>query len=228
MLKRSLLQFAKKRALGTSRTSSACRSTHVDKRTGLPTMVNIQAKIPTERVAIAESRVFIPRSIALLFQKRRHKSASRIRRDDDLQEAQEHLSAKKGPVLSTAVIAGTLGTKLTSQLIPFCHPVPLEHCKFNILVSSSSSTGQKSKRAELVIRCLAATTNKTGVEMEAMVGASTCALTIYDMLKGVDGAQKSGNLFIAKTRLLWKAGGKSGDIHRKGLIKDNYLNLLFK
>jgi cyclic pyranopterin monophosphate synthase len=218
MLRQTILQFAKKNA-------STIGSTHIDKRSGLPMMVNIQAKLPTERLAVAEARVVVPRSIASLFLKQHRTRSLTV-----ATEAREHITAKKGPVLATAIVAGTLGAKLTSQLIPFCHPIPLEQCKFQILVTSAHRRAPSSqKRAELIIRCLAATTNKTGVEMEAMVGASVCALAVYDMLKGVDGAQKSGNLFIGSTRLLLKSGGKSGDVKRKGLcLGDDVLRVLLK
>lgn len=201
-------------------------STHVDRHTGLPTMINIQAKTATRRVAVAESRVVCPASVASLFlpSSLKHSQAKTRRSGSSRRSirvaAQEFVSAKKGPVLATAIIGGSIGAKLTSQLIPFCHPVPLEQCKFSIYVQLPSAR-LKTKKFELVIRCLAATTNKTGVEMEAMTGASLCALTIYDMLKGVDGAQKSGLLYVGETRLMFKAGGKSGDIAHRRLSKED-------
>lgn len=186
--------------------STTLQSSHVDQRTGLPTMVNILEKNSTRRVAVAESSVACPSCLSPMFQ---------ARADGQRQPLELH-TAKKGPVLSTAIVSGTMGAKLTSQLIPFCHPIPLEQCTFDIAIHRSERKKNRAKGAfHIQIRCTAATTNKTGVEMEAMVGASVCALAIYDMLKGVEGAQKSGGLFIGKTRLLFKAGGKSGDIaHR--------------
>jgi molybdenum cofactor biosynthesis protein MoaC len=106
-----------------------------------------------------------------------------------------------GPVLTTAIIAGTSAVKATSTLIPFCHPLPVERVKFNLeRVASPHSRGSWAVR----IRCEVACTARTGVEMEALTGASVAALTIYDMLKAV-----SHEMVISNTRLISKRGGKS-------------------
>ena len=150
-------------------------STHI--RDGQPTMVDITEKYPGRRTAIAEACMELgPEIIAKL-------------RDNDLH-------GPKGPVFQTAIIAGTMAVKKTSELIPFCHPLPVESCEFQI---TPYETG-------ISIRCAVSTTGKTGVEMEAMTGASVAALTVYDMCKAMAKAIR-----IVDLRLLSKTGGKSGD-----------------
>lgn len=106
-----------------------------------------------------------------------------------------------GPVLVTAIIAGTSAVKATSTLIPFCHPLPVEKCKFLLeRVAHPHALGSWAIR----VRCSVACTARTGVEMEALTGASVAALTVYDMLKAV-----SHDLVIDRTRLLAKSGGKA-------------------
>lgn len=103
----------------------------------------------------------------------------------------------KGPVFSTAIVAGVLAAKKTSELIPFCHPIPLEDCSIKIDVDEKDSQ-------RVVIDCVAKTSSKTGVEMEALVGASNAALCVYDMLKAV-----SHDIKIVNVCLMEKSGGKS-------------------
>jgi cyclic pyranopterin phosphate synthase len=105
------------------------------------------------------------------------------------------IHTKKGPVFQTAIIAGTMAAKKTSELIPFCHPIGLDNCKVTIAVID----GQ-----EIVIECTTAVTARTGVEMEALTGASVAALTVYDMCKAL-----SHDIVIRETRLIEKTGGKS-------------------
>eukprot|EP01084_Bolivina_argentea_P225930 381708_1 len=155
-------------------------SSHVDEEDGFPRMVDVGEKTPTRRTAIALSKVRLPPEAARKLMLMTSSTG-------------EVLSAK-GPVLHTAVIAGTQGAKKTSDLLPFCHPVKLDHCKV---------------RAELVstdvveISCRASVTERTGVEMEALVGASIGALAVYDMLKGL-----SHDITIEDTKLIFKSGGK--------------------
>jgi cyclic pyranopterin phosphate synthase len=149
--------------------------THV--RDGLPTMVNVAGKQPNQRSAVAAVRVELGSAIIARF-------------------ANNDLQGPKGPVLQTAIIAGTMAAKKTSDLIPFCHPLPIEHCAFEI---TPDATG-------LTIRCEVTTTGKTGVEMEAMTGASVAALTVYDMCKALNKGIRIQNL-----HLVAKTGGKSGD-----------------
>jgi cyclic pyranopterin phosphate synthase len=111
------------------------------------------------------------------------------------------LVCTSGPVLVTAIVAGTQAVKATSTLIPFCHPLPIDGCKFECtVVSHLHSTGETALQIRCGVRCTA----KTGVEMEALTGASVAALTVYDMLKAI-----SHDIVITDTRLLAKRGGKS-------------------
>ena len=138
-------------------------------------MVDVGAKAVTRREATAEVRVRFPPAVA------------KALRDQELRSA-------KGPVVDTAIIAGTLAVKRTHELIPFCHPLPVEHCRFEVAFETPS---------ELAIRCTVALTHKTGVEMEALTGASVAALTVYDMCKAL-----SHEIVIDGLRLLDKSGGK--------------------
>lgn len=148
---------------------------HVDSQ-ARPTMVDVSDKQATKRVAIAEARVLFPPAVA-----------NALREQD--------FSTSKGPVFHTAIIAGTMAAKRTHELIPFCHPLGIENCKINIEMQSDAA----------VIQCTVSVHHKTGVEMEALTGASIAALTIYDMCKAL-----SHDIVITDTRLLEKQGGKSG------------------
>jgi cyclic pyranopterin phosphate synthase len=97
----------------------------------------------------------------------------------------QQFNTPKGPVFQTAIIAGTMAAKRTHELIPFCHPLGIESCKLAIDMEGDVH-------------------HKTGVEMEALTGASVAALTIYDMCKAL-----SHDIVIAETRLVEKRGGKS-------------------
>ena len=143
---------------------------------GLPTMVDVSDKSITQRTAIAESIVQLPDEIV------------------DLLELDE-ISTKKGPVFQTAILAGIMAIKKTSELIPLCHPLPITKSDIHITVADDR---------QVVITCEVKVEGKTGVEMEALTGASVAALTIYDMCKGF-----SQNIVIKATRLIKKTGGKS-------------------
>ena len=128
----------------------------------------------------------------------------------------QHISdiiSAKGPVFSTAIIAGVMAAKKTSDLIPFCHPIALDSVDITIDLdthheldrnNNSSHSSNVSPRGLLTISCIAKTSGKTGVEMEAMVGASTAALCCYDMLKAL-----SHEITISSVELVHKSGGKS-------------------
>ena len=105
----------------------------------------------------------------------------------------DEIQSKKGPVFATAIIAGVMGAKKTHDMIPFCHPLGLEKCDVRIAVDGS----------DLVIECRCKVHHKTGVEMEALTGATIAALTVYDMWKAL-----SHDIVIAETRLVSKTGGK--------------------
>jgi len=97
-------------------------------------------------------------------------------------------------VFDTAIVAGVMGAKRTHELIPFCHPLGLEDCRIEIALSDDD---------EVVIDCRVAVHHKTGVEMEALTGASVAALTVYDMCKG-----GSHDMVLRELRLIEKRGGK--------------------
>lgn len=141
-----------------------------------PAMVDVSGKTATTRTAHARSVVVVPESVADLF-------------------ADGELRSKKGPVFQTAILAGVMAAKKTSELIPLCHPIGLDHCAIDIELKDGG---------EIQIDCQATVTHKTGVEMEALTGATIAALTIYDMCKGV-----SHDIVIRDTRLIEKRGGKS-------------------
>jgi cyclic pyranopterin phosphate synthase len=138
-------------------------------------MVDVGAKKVTARAAAAQAIVRFPPGVA------------RALRADGMR-------AKKGPIIDTAIIAGTLAAKRTHELIPFCHPLAIERCDVSIDFTNDT---------DLMIRCEVAIAHKTGVEMEALTGASIAALTIYDMCKAL-----SHEIVIAELRLLEKSGGK--------------------
>ena len=148
--------------------------THVDPL-GRPAMVDVSAKSITARAAVAETRVRFPEDVA-----------GKLRTDG--------MSSAKGPVVDTAIIAGTMAVKRTHELIPFCHPLPIDGCRFAVDGSDART---------LAIRCEVRTTHRTGVEMEALTGASVAALAVYDMCKALSHA-----IVIGPTKLVGKRGGK--------------------
>jgi cyclic pyranopterin phosphate synthase len=147
---------------------------HIDANNN-PSMVDVSHKTVTQREATAQSSILLTHEIVAQF------------KDGEI-------SSKKGPVLQTAIIAGTMAVKKTSELIPFCHPLAIEKCTFR-----SELNGLL-----LTLFCTVRISGKTGVEMEALVGASTATLTIYDMCKGL-----SHDMVISDTKLISKTGGKS-------------------
>jgi len=148
--------------------------THVDSD-NRPRMVDVGAKTVTARTATAVAIVRFPAAVA-----------RELKRNG--------MRAKKGPVIDTAIVAGTMAVKRTHDLIPFCHPLAIERCEFTVEFASSN---------EMMIQCEVAVSHKTGVEMEALMGASIAALTVYDMCKAL-----SHEIAIAEIRLLEKSGGK--------------------
>jgi cyclic pyranopterin phosphate synthase len=153
---------------------------HVDDK-NRPTMVDVGDKAVTAREAHARAIVELPGEVLAAL-------------DGD------EIQSKKGPVFATAIIAGVMAAKRTHELIPFCHPLGLDNCDVAIMMDGHRA----------VIDCRCKVTHKTGVEMEALTGASVAALTIYDMCKAL-----SHDIVIAETRLMMKTGGKQ-DFHRAG------------
>ena len=151
---------------------------HID-QDNLPTMVDVSHKDATDRQAHARTIVEFPAVVAEQFA------------DGDIRTA-------KGPVFVTAIVAGVMASKKTHELIPFCHPLGLDNCKITIKMDDM-------RRA--VIDCHCKVHHKTGIEMEALTGATVAALTIYDMCKAL-----SHDIVIGQTRLVSKTGGKE-DFH---------------
>jgi cyclic pyranopterin phosphate synthase len=143
---------------------------------GSPAMVDVSGKSPGLRAATAEAIVRFPAGAWSAL------------------EAAGFATAK-GPVFHTAIVAGTMAAKRTHELIPFCHPLGLERCDVAIAPAGG---------ARLSVRCTAAVHHRTGVEMEALTGASVAALTIYDMCKAL-----SHGIVIESLQLLQKTGGKA-------------------
>src|ERR1700744_3342084 len=142
---------------------------------GHATMVDVSEKQVSQRTAIARSIVSLPPEVLA-------------------QLSNGDLQTKKGSVFQIAIIAGIMAAKKTGDLIPLCHPLGLDNCQINIHLNELK---------EVVIDCTASITAKTGVEMEALVGASIAALTVYDMCKAM-----SHDIVIKETKLMEKAGGK--------------------
>lgn len=137
-------------------------------------MVDVGDKAVTRREAVAEARLKLPAVVARELARSGHRT-------------------KKGPVFDTAIIAGTLAAKRTHELIPFCHPLPLDSVKLEI----------RTVRGGLAITCRVTVEHRTGVEMEALTGASVAALTVYDMCKAL-----THDIEIGPVRLMAKSGGR--------------------
>ena len=156
------------------------KSSHFDKK-GAAKMVDISKKKITTRIAIAEGFIHMQKSTLEMIQKGLH---------------------KKGDVLSIARIAGIMGSKKTSELIPLCHPLNIEAINIDFEINN------KTNKINVLVNCK--TTNKTGIEIEALTAVSICTLTIYDMCKSVDRSMHIDNI-----RLVHKSGGKSGTYNKK-------------
>ncbi len=148
---------------------------HVDEK-NLPTMVDISSKSSTFRQAKSRAIIKLPPEII-----------PHINNNE--------ITTKKGPVFQTAIIAGTMAVKKTADVIPFCHPIPLEKCSFDIQFIAEKSHLE----VNLTVGCH----YKTGIEMEALHGVSICCLTIYDMLKAI-----SHDIEITELKVVAKQGGK--------------------
>jgi cyclic pyranopterin phosphate synthase len=151
---------------------------HIDEK-NRPTMVDVSDKTATRREAHARAIMHLPAAVV-----------AAINGDE--------IETKKGPVFATAIIAGVMAAKRTDDLIPFCHPLGLESCRITIEPDGT----------RLLIDCRCSVHHKTGVEMEALTGASIAALTVYDMCKAL-----SHDIVIGETRLMSKHGGKQDFEH---------------
>ena len=150
-------------------------------------MVDVGAKVDTERLAVAGGEVRLkPETVELIRQG----------------------LMKKGDVLTVAKIAGIMGAKKTSELIPLCHPIALTQVDVDLRLSDDLPG--------VIITASARTVGKTGVEMEALTAVSVAALTVYDMVKAVEKTARIENI-----RLIEKRGGKSGDIVKERRLDDS-------
>ena len=147
---------------------------HIDEH-NRPAMVDVSDKVSTDRQAHARTVVEFPPEVAAQF------TGGEIR-------------SAKGPVFATAIVAGVMAAKRTHELIPFCHPLGLDNCEITI---------ELDQRRHAIVDCRCKVHHRTGVEMEALTGASVAALTIYDMCKAL-----SHDIVIGSTRLMSKSGGK--------------------
>jgi cyclic pyranopterin phosphate synthase len=145
-----------------------------------PQMVDVGGKTVTRRTAHAVAVVLLPPDLARLL-------------------SDGEIMTPKGPVFQVATLAGIMGAKKTSELIPLCHPLPLDDCKVDIWARPAAADGS----VEVEVHCRASAEARTGVEMEALTGASIAALALYDM-----GKAASHGIIIRETRLLEKTGGK--------------------
>jgi cyclic pyranopterin phosphate synthase len=152
--------------------------THLDSA-GRASMVDVSEKTPTSRFARARTVVRMSQD-----------AASRVAAGDN----------PKGDVVAVARIAGIQAAKRTDELIPLCHQLPLSHVGIDVTIDAEAGT--------VTVVAETRTTDRTGVEMEAMVACSVAALTVYDMVKGIE-----PGVVIERLELLEKTGGKS-DFHR--------------
>jgi cyclic pyranopterin monophosphate synthase len=153
--------------------------THFDTH-GRAHMVDIGEKLATERIATAEGRLIVaPATLNLALSRR----------------------ANKGDAIAVAELAGIMAAKRTADLIPLCHPLPLQNVNVSIVPSADES--------HLIVTAVVKTRGQTGVEMEALTAVSVACLTLYDMLKAID-----KNMTISGITLMSKTGGQSGDYRR--------------
>jgi len=150
---------------------------HMDER-GRPKMVDVSGKPESQRLAVAKGLV-----------KMQAATFERIKEG----------WGEKGDVLAVAQLAGIMAAKKTSSLIPLCHPIPIDEVKIDFSLDEKTSAVEISASVK--------STGRTGVEMEALTATAVSALTIYDMVKGIDRGVRIENI-----RLVKKSGGKSGDI----------------
>ena len=152
--------------------------THFDEN-GKAIMVDVTEKNDTVREATAKGRILVSKEVY---------------------DAIEAGTVGKGDVLGVATTAGIMGAKRTSELIPMCHPLPIQKCSVDYELDEANG----------IIRafCTVKTEGKTGVEMEALTGVQVTLLTIYDMCKAID-----KHMVMSNIHLVEKTGGKSGDFH---------------
>jgi cyclic pyranopterin monophosphate synthase len=161
--------------------------THLD-TDGAPQMVNVVAKPVTERFARAEAQVHFPSDVAQMLT---HALTHALAQAPAAGVNAQH--STKGSIIGVATLAGIMAAKKTSELIPLCHSLGLDDCRITTHFAGTT----------LTITCTARSTGKTGVEMEALTGATVAALTVYDMCKAL-----SHDIIIGAICLMEKRGGK--------------------
>ena len=144
-------------------------------------MVDVSSKKETFRRALASGKIYVGKEFFYFIQNKK---------------------MPKGDPITLAEVSAVLGVKKTSELIPLCHPLPIDHTATKIIMNELDNS--------LEVFCVVSAVAKTGVEMEAMVSCSISCLTIYDMVKSVD-----KNAYINDIKLIYKSGGKSGNFQRK-------------
>ena len=149
---------------------------HFDQK-GNAVMVDVSGKVPTSRTAVAKGKIRVCQAVM---------------------DAVKQGSVKKGDVLGVARVAGIMGVKRTSELIPMCHPLPIQKCSVDFEIDEDAGV--------IRVFCTVKTEGKTGVEMEALTGVQVTLLTIYDMCKAID-----KHMVMSDIHLEEKTGGKSGD-----------------
>ena len=152
------------------------RLNHFDEN-GNAIMVDVSGKDVTYRTAVATGEIHV---------------------GDAIMDAVKEGSVKKGDVLGVARVAGIMGVKKTSELIPMCHPLPIQKCAVDYELEE--------EKGIIRVFCTVKTQGKTGVEMEALTGVQVTLLTIYDMCKAID-----KHMIMSEIHLVEKTGGKSGD-----------------
>lgn len=173
-------------------TNSDATFSHLTPRGDGIRMVDVGNKVPSRRVAIARTVVIFPPEVLSAFHVIMNNNTNSSGGNGDVRK--QEMIGPKGPIFEIAKIAGIMGAKQTSNLIPLCHPLPLDHVAIDIQLVSNQA----------IIECQCSVTHTTGVEMEALMGASVAALTIYDMVKAI-----SHCVIIGQTVLVSKSGGKS-------------------
>ena len=194
-------------------------------------MVDITSKSESYREAHAQAKISLPSFI--IDKIRENNTKDHVLHVRKGSSSSIELQTKKGPVFNTAIVAGIMAVKKTSELIPMCHPLAIEKCNIYINLSSemnenTNGEGEKSMKRQdaketlandadddmVIIDCIVGVSGKTGVEMEALTGCSIAALTIYDMCKAL-----SHDIVIHSCHLIRKTGGKS-DLNRNVELKD--------
>lgn len=168
--------------------------THISPKDGKPTMVSIAGKASSSRSATATGLIRIP---AVAYEL--------------LKNSKDGESGPKGNVFTVAQLAGIMGAKKTSDLIPLCHPISLTNVQVTLALEEPTMVNDLDATYAITVQATAEVEGATGVEMEALTAVSTACLTVWDMLKAVAGKE----MVIEGIKVVRKSGGKSGDWTRQ-------------